>query len=101
MEVLQRQERELDRAKHLTSLKNNSLAGSMSAIRDVGLIRRSPAQQTIVFERVMLSVNPKTKPGYIHLICYTLNSGFNLRLLLTESRSGYTHFKDANNFTFQ
>ena len=42
----------------------------------VGLIRRSPAQQTIVFERVMLSVNPKTKPGYIHLICYTLNCGF-------------------------
>ena len=99
MEVLQRQERELDWAKHLTSLKNNSLAGSMSAISDVGLIRRSPAQQTI--ERVMLSVNPKTKPGYIHLICYTLNSGFNLRLLLTESRSGYTYFKDANNFTFQ
>ena len=53
-----------------------SLPGSVSAIRDVGLIRRSPAQQTIVFERVMLSVKPKTKPGYIHLICYTLNRGF-------------------------
>ena len=48
----------------------------MSAIRDVGLIRRSPVQQTIVLERAMLSVNPKTKPGYIHLICYTLNCGF-------------------------
>ena len=55
---------------------DNGLAGSVSAIRDVGLIRRSPAQQTIVFERVMLSVNPKTKPGCIHLICHTLNCGF-------------------------
>ena len=76
MEVLQRQERELYRAlasdlaqrqKADNGLTMNRLAGSVSAIRDVGLIR-SPAQQTIVFERVMLSVNPKTKPGYIHLI---------------------------------
>ena len=76
MEVLQRQERELYRAlasdlaqrqKADNGLTMNSLAGSVSAIRDVGLIR-SPAQRTIVFERVMLSVNPKTKPGYIHLI---------------------------------
>ena len=76
MEVLQRQERELYRAlasdlaqrqKADNGLTMNSLADSVSAIRDVGLIR-SPAQQTIVFERVMLSVNPKTKPGYIHLI---------------------------------
>ena len=77
MDVLQRQERELYRAlasdlaqrqKADNGLTMNSLQGSVSAIRDVGLIRRSPAQQTIVFERVMLSVNPKTKPGYIHLI---------------------------------
>ena len=76
MEVLQRQERELYRAlasdlaqrqKVDNGLTMNSLQGSASAIRDVGLIR-SPAQQTIVCERVMLSVNPKTKPGYIHLI---------------------------------
>ena len=58
------------RQKADNGLTMNSLQGSVSAIRDVGLIR-SPAQQTIVFERVMLSVNTKTKPGYIHLIYVT------------------------------
>ena len=79
MEVLQRQERASPAlASDLAQRQkaDNSLAGSVSAIRDIGLIRRSPAQQTIVYERVMLSVNPKTKHGYIHLICYTLNCGF-------------------------
>ena len=94
MEVLQRQERALPGlASDLTQRQKADngltihLAGNVSAIRDVGLIRRSPAQQTIVFERVMLSVNSKTKPGYIHcefkdkawvhihLLCYTLNCG--------------------------
>ena len=79
MEVLQRQERALPGlASDLTQRQKADngltirLAGSVSAIRDVGLIR-SPAQQTIVFERVMLAVNSKTKPGYIHLLGYTLN----------------------------
>ena len=82
MEVLQRQERALPGlASDLTQRQKADngltirLAGSVSAIRDVGLIRRSPAQQTIVFERVMLSMNSKTKPGYIHLLGYTLNCG--------------------------
>ena len=92
MEVLRQRERERERERALQGLASDHaqrqkadngltivkplIAGSVSAIRDVGLIRRSPAKQTIVFECVMLSVNPKTKPGYIHLICYTLNCAF-------------------------